>query len=76
MVTTKCEPQLGKRNLYPNLSRKGINNRLKIRKDLLAYSNGRNSIFDIAIIMKTPLSNLTKELKLLMNEKLIKDKDN
>ena len=38
-----CEPNLGKRNLYPTLSQKGnYNKEIENRMNLLAYSNGKN----------------------------------
>ena len=39
-----CEPQLGKRQLYPNLSKKNnIDKQVNKMMDLLLWSDGKNS---------------------------------
>ena len=50
-VSIFCEPQLGKRNLYPTLSTK--NSFLDVRKmmDFIAYADGDNDLIDIANII-------------------------
>ena len=76
--TTLGEPQLGKRGLYSNLSKSiaGLKrDQVGIRMDILAYCNGKTSIFEIAIITKIPLENVVEELKLLSKNKLIKITD-
>jgi len=41
-----CEPNLGKRNLYPTLSQKGVyDDKVITRNDLIAYSNGKRNVF-------------------------------
>ena len=51
----KCEPQLGKKGLYPSLSKKNtINQNIRLIQYFLSYSDGQNSILDIA---KTHLPN-------------------
>ena len=69
-----CEPQLSKRNLYPTLSQK--NNMTKSIKDklnLLAYSNGKTSIFDISIKINLPLEKIVSEVKILKKLNLLKN---
>ena len=59
-----CEPNLGKRNLYPKISMAGKhNNNIKLRRDLIAFSDGQNDLFDIAIKLKSPLSLIIQEYK-------------
>jgi len=67
----KCEPQLGKRNLYPTISQKGGNSDLNTRMDFLAYSDGNHSLFDISIIIKKNLGLVVSEAILLKNNNLI-----
>lgn len=60
-----CEPQLGRRGLYPTISTPNIQQEIQLISDLIAYSNGKNSLLDIS--NKTghsiqELSNLAKEL--------------
>lgn len=68
----KCEPQLGKKGLYPNLSKK---NTIKIDTRLiqyfLSYSDGQNTIMDIAKKCKVPISKIFKIEKILKKKKLI-----
>ena len=78
VAVNKCEPQLGKRGLYPNVSHinsQGEKNRLidhpTLRMDLLAYADGRRSIFELCLLFDIPLSVLLVELQLLISENLI-----
>lgn len=66
-----CEPNLGKRNLYPTVSQKGSYDNVKLRTDILAYANGKNNIFKITRIIKSDLNDVIKELALLKDKKLI-----
>jgi len=70
-----CEPQLGKRGLYPNVSQKSSNHPARARMDILAFCNGKNSIFDIAKLANLELETVVHELKLLLNADLIVDSD-
>jgi aminopeptidase-like protein len=67
----KCEPQLGKRNLYPTISQKGANPDLNTRMDFLAYTDGNHSLFDISIKIKKNLGLVVSEAILLKNNNLI-----
>ena len=70
-----CEPQLGKRNLYSNLSKKNnYDSDLKTRLDLIAYSDGKKNIFEISKIINKPLSLLNKEYNLLIRKKILRNK--
>ena len=72
--TKICEPQLGKRNLYTShISQKGIYKKeMYTRKNLLAYSNGTRSIFEICNILQTPLKEINEQHLLLKKNKLLK----
>ena len=74
-VTVPCEPQLGKRGLYPNISKK-INGKrpAETRMNILAYCNGRNSVFDIDSILNIRLVEVVEEIKLLLSSNLIIDR--
>jgi aminopeptidase-like protein len=68
-----CEPQLGKRNLYPNISKKdNYDDILKLRLDLIAYADGKKNIFEIAKILDKPLSEINNECELLNKKKIVK----
>lgn len=70
----KCEPFLTKYGLYPEISNKeNYNNReTRLRSNLIAYSDGKTSIFDIGIKVKEKLSIINKELKNLKSKNIIK----
>lgn len=47
-VTCLCEPQLGKRGLYPSVSRKGIYEEVKKMTNLIAYADGTEDLIGIS----------------------------
>jgi aminopeptidase-like protein len=49
-VVQPCEPQLGRRGLYPNLSAKSDYSRVRDMMNMLAYCDGRNDLAQIAEI--------------------------
>ena len=64
-LLTYGEPQLGRRKLYPNLSKSGKTNSVKLRMDFLAYCDGKTNIFDICKIINCDLYSVLKEYKFL-----------
>ena len=67
-----CEPNMGKRGLYPLISKKNTHNdELKLRMDLISYSDGMRNIFEISNLIKQPLSEIIKEYKSLKDHKII-----
>ncbi len=74
LLIKKCEPQLGKRNLYPTISIKCEGRHpAQTRMDILAYSNGKNSVFDIANTIQIELKKVISEITLLKENNIIKD---
>jgi len=71
--TILCEPQLGDRGLYPTISQKGRNRNLELRMNIIAYADGTRSVFEIAKILNSTLAEVNKEVKILMNNDIIKD---
>lgn len=68
----KCEPFLTKKNMYPTISKKNnIEKHLKNILDILAYSNGKRSIFEISIILNLKLKTSLDIIKELKTYKLI-----
>ena len=53
-VTVLGEPQLGKRGLYPTVSKKGSYDEVLTLKHLIAYATGKNDLFDISELIKVP----------------------
>ena len=67
-----CEPNLGKRHLYPTLSQKGIyNSEIKNRMNLIAYSNVSNDIFKISNLLNENLETICKEYKILKSKNIL-----
>lgn len=60
-----CEPQLGKRGLYPTISRRGSYGGVKIMTDFIAYADGTNDLFDISNIIGAPVDELIPIVKKL-----------
>ena len=70
-LVTKCEPQLGKRDLYPTISQNKEKKSLEVRMNFLAYCDGKCSIFDICRFINCDLKTLLNEYKLLKKNKLV-----
>jgi aminopeptidase-like protein len=70
--TILCEPQLGKRGLYPKFTTKDSMYDIEDMMNLIAYADGSNSLLDIADLIGTPLWKLKSLLNNLVQEKLVK----
>ena len=57
-VTCACEPQLGKRGLYPDLSTRQSGDIVRTMMDLIAYADGRNDLLAISERIGAPLAEL------------------
>lgn len=69
------EPQLGKRDLYPTVSQKGNHSGIRTRMNVLAYSDGQHSIFDIVIKVQAPLKDVISEIEILKAHDLVDTQD-
>ena len=76
-----CEPQLGKRNLYPqiNSAKKKIKSQLSnsrkeldILLNLLSYADKKHDIIDVAYKSGFEIEEIAEVLKKAMEHKLIK----
>ena len=70
-IQCPCEPQLGKRGLYPTISMKGQYDSVKILRDFLAYADGSNDLLDISRLIGQPVGQIIPLLGKLMANKLI-----
>jgi aminopeptidase-like protein len=70
-INVICEPQLGKRGLRPNISQKGCLGDVNTRSDFIAYSDGKNSLFDISKKIGKNLKLVILEAKILKKHNLI-----
>ena len=66
-----CEPNMGKRDLYPTLSKKFSYADSHIRMDIIAFSDGKTSLFKIAELINKPLKKVLEECKILKKNKII-----
>ncbi|MCR5591985.1 MAG: DUF4910 domain-containing protein [Lachnospiraceae bacterium] len=53
-MTVLGEPQLGKRGLYPTVAQKTNYDGIMVMRDVIAYSDGTNDLFDISEITGIP----------------------
>ena len=75
ITRTKCEPQLGKRDLYPNVSRwpnKKSWSEISNIVNLLSYADGQNDLIDLSEKIKVRADDLFNILNKLIKEDLIK----
>jgi len=70
-VTVLCEPQMGKRGLYPTLSTKKSNEQVKLMMNLISLCDGRSSLLDIAEILGAPVWDLYDLIDTLVSHKLL-----
>lgn len=71
-VLVRGEPQLGRLGLYPTTSHKDLTGDIRTRRDVLAYSDGNHSVFDIAKKIVKPLADVLAEVDLLGQNGLVK----
>ena len=65
-VTCLCEPQLGKRGLYPTESRKGIYEEVKKLTNLIAYADGTEDLIDISTRIGVPVEEMIPNIDKLL----------
>ena len=53
-----CEPQLGKRGLYSDISRKGIYDTILVQRDVISYCDGKNDLLDLSERIGVPISDI------------------
>ena len=70
--TAFCEPQLGKRGLYPTISTKSSGSQVRDMMNFLAYCDGSSSNLEIAEKINTPLWELKETIEKLKDEGVLK----
>ena len=66
-----CEPQMGKRDLYPTLSTKNENELTRSYMDFLQYADGTNSLEKISNLVKLELNSVKKINSVLFKNNLV-----
>ncbi len=74
IATVLCEPQLGKRGLYPTLSAKKDYQKTNLIMDFLTWSDGKKSILEISDYLNQPMWKILEIVKQLKESELIKIK--
>lgn len=68
-----CEPQLGKRGLYPTISQKETYGQARVLCDILAYADGKRDLVEISDQINVPMNEIICSVnKLVENELLIR----
>lgn len=67
-----CEPQMGKRGLYPNLSKGELKKEVRVLMNLLAYSDGAHDLLAIAEKLNCSVLDLIPAATLLESHNLLK----
>lgn len=70
-INVLCEPQLGKRGLYPTTSQKGTCDAVKAMIDFIAYADGSNDLIDISNIIGVPVNELLTVIEELKESNLL-----
>jgi aminopeptidase-like protein len=70
-----CEPQMGRRGLYSSLGTAQVNDAVRTRMNILAYSDGKHSVLDIAEILRRPAWELAPYVSELVDHGLISSVD-
>lgn len=68
-----CEPQLGKRGLYPTLSTRGAGNTVRSMTNLLAYADGTKDLVEIAEVVGLSADEALETASRLLKAGLILD---
>ncbi len=72
VMTQPCEPQLGKRGLFPTVSKKGSYDAVMAMMYFMTYADGRNDLIGISEITGVPVKELTEIVDKLYANGLIK----
>jgi aminopeptidase-like protein len=70
-----CEPQLGKRGLYPTISTKQTNKQVSIMMNLISYCDGSLNLLEIADLIGEPFWELVPIVKKLIHHQILFDVD-
>ena len=70
-INVFCEPQLGKRGLYPTLSTKTSGDEVRLMMNLITWSDGTKSLIEIADLCEVPIWDLYPIVTKLVDHKLL-----
>ena len=70
-ITVLCEPQMGKRGLYPTLSTKDTNKEVLLMMNFISFCDGQTSLLEIAESLNLPIWELYELVDKLESHSLI-----
>lgn len=70
-----CEPQLGKRGLYPTVSQKGSYYGIRSLVDFIAYADGKHDLLEISETIGVPVKELIPIIEKLQQNELLETAD-
>lgn len=73
-ATVLCEPQLGKRGLYPTLSTKASGEQVRAMMNLISYCDGNKTLLEIANLIEEPFWELVPLVENLVAHGLLEQK--
>ena len=71
LIKSKCEPNLGKRGLYPLISTKKENLKRRNMMNFIVFSDGKNDLLKISSLIKVDFSTCDEICSLLEKQNLI-----
>lgn len=72
-VKVPCEPQMGKRGLYPTTSTKDSKKQIYLMMNVLTYLDGTNDVIDICDIVNDSAQNVIEYINKFKNADLIEE---
>ena len=72
-TTMLCDPQLGKRGLYPTLSTNKSDHSVRMMMNFISYCDGKHSLLEIAEMIKEPFWELVPIMEKLIDKGLLTD---
>ena len=71
-TTILCEPQLGRRGLYPTIGQKGTYDDVRVTQNFLAYADGTHDLMELSNLLHVPVMELAQAADRLYKKRLIK----
>ncbi len=70
-VAVFCEPQMGKRGLYPTILNNKLVDQVKLLMDIISLCDGKSSLLEIAESLNTPIWELYESIEILVSHNLL-----
>lgn len=74
-VTVLGEPQMGRRGLYPTLSRRGSASAARLMMNVMAYCDGGRDLIELAELLRRPVWELQSVVETLLEHGLLEPVD-